>query len=153
MDTPHLPMVAASLNLTFVYLNSVDEAAIMEQWGRFGGIRMVWTPEYRRTTWKEWFTHVTSWQMDFPVSMIEGRASSPCLNCVGWQDMSFTVVRKIERPPLILTVLGGRTRAHLDNSSQGSSPYLNCVGWQDKPTVELSMVLDVALSGCHKSDA
>ena len=60
------------------------------------------------------------------MSLTEGRASSPCLNCVG-----------------------GRTRAHLDNSSQASSLYLNCVGWQDKPTVELSMVLDVALSGHH----
>ena len=60
--------------------------------------------------------------------------------------------RKIERPPLILTVLGGRTRAHLDNSSQASSPYLNCVGWQDKPTIELSMLLHVALSGCHNLD-
>ena len=39
----HLPMVAASLNLTFVYLNFVDEVAIMEQRSRFGGIRMVWT--------------------------------------------------------------------------------------------------------------
>ena len=75
------------------------------------------------------------------MSLTEGRASSPCLNCVGWQDTSLTVVRKIERPPLVLTVLGGRTRAHLDNSSQASSPYLNCVGWQDKPTVELPMVL------------
>ena len=83
------------------------------------------------------------------MSLTECQASSPCLNCMGWQDTSLTVVRKIERPPLILTVLGGRTRAHLDNSSQASSPYLNCVGWQDKPTVELSMVLDVALSGCH----
>ena len=62
------------------------------------------------------------------------------------------MVRKIERPPLILTVLGGRTRAHLDNSSQASSPHLNCIGWQDKPPVELSMVLDVALSGCHNLD-
>ena len=70
------------------------------------------------------------------MSLTEGRASSPCLNCVGWQDMSFTVVRKIERPPHILTVLGGRTRAHLDNSFQASYPYLNCIGWQDKPTVE-----------------
>ena len=86
------------------------------------------------------------------MSLTEGRASSPCLNCVGWQDTSLTVARKIERPPLILTVLGGRTRAHLDNSSQASSPYLNCVGWQDKPTVELPMVLQVALSGCHNLD-
>ena len=86
------------------------------------------------------------------MSLTEGRASSPCLNCVGWQDTSLTVVRKIERPPLVLTVLGGRTRAHLDNSSQASSPYLNCVGWQDKPTVELPMVLQVALSGCHNLD-
>ena len=99
----------------------------------------IFDPEYRRTTWiaeEEWFTDVTSRQMDFPLSMIKGPASSPCLNCVGWQDMSLTVVRKIEGPPLILTVLGGRTRAHLDNSSQASSPYLNCIGWQDKPTVE-----------------
>ena len=86
------------------------------------------------------------------MSLTEGRASSPCLNCVGWQDTSLTVVRKIERPPLILTELGGRTRAHLDNSSHASSPYLNCVGWQDKPTVELSMVLHVALSDCHNLD-
>ena len=86
------------------------------------------------------------------MSLTEGRASSPCLNCMGWQDTSLTVVRKIERPPLILTVLGGRTRAHLNNSSQASTPYLNCVGWQDKPTVELSMVLHVALSGCHNLD-
>ena len=86
------------------------------------------------------------------MSLTEGRASSPCLNCMGWQDTSLTIMRKIERPPLILTVLGGRTRAHLDNSSQASSPYLNCVGWQDKPTVELSIVLHVALSGCHNLD-
>ena len=86
------------------------------------------------------------------MSLTEGRASSPCLNCVGWQDTSLTVVRKIERPPLVLTVLGGRTRAHLNNSSQASSPYLNCVGWQDKPTVELPMVLQVALSGCRNLD-
>ena len=86
------------------------------------------------------------------MSLTEGRASFPCLNCVGWQDTSLTVVRKIKRPPLILTVLGGRTRAHLDNSSLASSPYLNCVGWQDKPTVELPMVLHVALSGCHNLD-
>ena len=75
------------------------------------------------------------WQDMCLTEMMEGQASSPCLNCMGWQDMSLTVVRKIERPPLILTVLGGRTRAHLDNSSQASSPYHNCVGWQDKPTV------------------
>ena len=29
---------------------------------------------------------------------------------------------------LILTVLGGRTWSHVDNSSPASSPYLNCVG-------------------------
>ena len=80
------------------------------------------------------------------MSLTEGRASSTCLNCVGWQ------VRKIERLPFISTVLGGRTRAHLHNCSQASSPYLNCVGWQDKPTVELLMVLHFALSGCHNLD-
>ena len=69
------------------------------------------------------------------MSLTEGRASSPCLNCLRWQDISLTVVKKIGCPPLILTVLGGRTRAHLDNSSQAPSSYLNCIGWQDKPTV------------------
>ena len=34
----HLPMVGASLNLTFVYLNFVDEAAIMEQYGNEVGL-------------------------------------------------------------------------------------------------------------------
>ena len=63
------------------------------------------------------------------MSETEGRASSPCLTCVGWWG-------KIELPPLTLTVLGGMTRAHLDNSSHAYSPYLNCIGWQDKPTVE-----------------
>ena len=48
------------------------------------------------------------------MSLTEGRASSPCLNCMGWQDMSLAVVSK----------------------DQASSPYLNCVGWQDKLTVE-----------------
>ena len=67
--------------------------------------------------------------MDFPVSMTEGPASPPPLS---WLHG----LVGLERPPLILTVLGGRTRAHLDNSSQASSPYLNCVGWQDKLTVE-----------------
>ena len=73
------------------------------------------------------------------MSLTEGRVSFLCLNCVGWQDWQdgrMTVVRKIERTPLILAVLGGRTRAHLDNSFQAFSPYLNCIGWQDKPTVE-----------------
>ena len=69
--------------------------------------------------------------------------------------MSLTVVRRIERLPLMLTVLGGRTRAHLNNSSQTSSPYLNCIGWQDKPTVEqlfcwwCFMLHFLAVSGCH----
>ena len=74
--------------------------------------------------------------------------TSPCLNCVGWQDILTVVLT--EHPPLILTVLGGRTRAHLDNSSQASSPYLYCVGWQDKVTVELSMAFWLSQSGqCH----
>ena len=37
MDTAIL-IVAASLNLTFVYLNFVDEAAIMEQYGNEVGL-------------------------------------------------------------------------------------------------------------------
>ena len=48
--------------------------------------------------------------------LVSGRASSPCLNCMGWQDTSLTVAKE-DRPPLILIVLGGRTRAHLDDPS------------------------------------
>ena len=66
--------------------------------------------------------------------------------------MSLTVATKIECPPLILTVLGGRTRAHLNNSSQASSSYLNCIGQADFKATALSMVIDVALSGCHNLD-
>ena len=50
--------------IPIIALDFVDEAAIFD-------------PEYRRTTWKEWFTDVTGRQIDFPVSMIEGRASPP----------------------------------------------------------------------------
>ena len=69
--------------------------------------------------------HVACQNHIFPLSpMVKDQASSPCLNCMGWQDTSLTMVRKIKHLPLILTVLGGRTRAHLDNSSQASSLIL-----------------------------
>ena len=76
----------------FVYLDFVIEAAIMEQYKNKVGLAAlewcdVFDPESRCTTWiadEEWFTDVTSRQMDFPVSMIEGRTSSPCLDCMGW---------------------------------------------------------------------
>ena len=71
------------------------------------------------------------------MSLTDGQASSTCLND-RWG--------KIERPPLILTVLGGRTRAHLDIFSQASSHYLNCIGWQDKPTS--SIVVGLCLLCC-----
>ena len=50
---------------TFVYLDSVIEAAIMEQYrNKVGLVAIKWCdvldPEYRCTTWKEWFTDVTS---------------------------------------------------------------------------------------------
>ena len=93
----------------------------------------IFDPDYRHSTWiggEEWITDVTHLVLDKwtsqwlsscggrssvllmfeymwwkDMSFTEGWASPPCLNCVGWQDMSLTVVRKIERPPLILTVL------------------------------------------------
>ena len=126
----------------------VDEAAIMEQRGRFGGIRMVWC------LWPGIQTSPCPWQkVECPPLVLTAwggrtwawqRDERPLLVVIAWDGRTC--------PPLILTVLGGRTRAHLDNSSQASSPYLNCVGWQDKPTLELSTVLDVALYGCHNLD-
>ena len=67
-------------------LHFVDKAAIMEQYGNELGLAALeWCDVFnRRTIWIEGLTAVTSQQMDLPVSMIEGRASSPCLDCMGW---------------------------------------------------------------------
>ena len=68
--------------------------------------------------------------------------SSPCLNCMGWQDTSLTVAKEDRASSPYLNCIGWQ-----DKSSSGwsfpmsggmaSSPYLNCVGWQDKLTVEV----------------
>ena len=51
------------------------------------------------------------WRNGAPVLVVmTSQASSPCLNCMGWQDTSLTVAKE----------------------DRASSPYLNCIGWQDK---------------------
>ena len=51
------------IKFAFVYLDFVDEAAIMEQRGRFGSIRMVWT---RNTDVSPGKNDVTSLVVDIP---------------------------------------------------------------------------------------
>ena len=54
------------------------------------------------------------------------RASSPCLNCVGWQDMSLTEGRASSP---CLDCVGWQDMRLV--SGRASSPCLNCMGWQD----------------------
>ena len=67
------------IKFAFVYLDFVDEAAIMEQRGRFGSIRMVLDPEYRRFTWKEWFNDVTNLILEKWSSSARGNDESSVL--------------------------------------------------------------------------
>ena len=60
------------IKFAFVYLDFVDEAAIMEQYGNEVGLAAlewcdVFDTEYRHSTWiadEEWFTDVTSLVVD-----------------------------------------------------------------------------------------
>ena len=69
------------------------------------------------------------------ISLTEDRASSPCLDCVGWQDMRL-VSGRASSP--CLNCMGWQdTSLTVAKEDRASSPYLNCVGWQDKLTVEV----------------
>ena len=64
------------------------------------------------------------------ISLTEDRASSPCLDCVGWQDMRL-VSGRASSP--CLNCMGWQdTSLTVAKEDRASSPYLNCVGWQDK---------------------
>ena len=69
------------------------------------------------------------------ISLTEDRASSPCLDCVGWQDMRL-VLGRASSP--CLNCMGWQdTSLTVAKEDRTSSPYLNCIGWQDKLTVEV----------------
>ena len=64
------------------------------------------------------------------ISLTEDRASSPCLDCVGWQDMRL-VSGRASSP--CLNCMGWQdTSLTVAKEDRASSPYLNCIGWQDK---------------------
>ena len=86
MDTAISPWLLW-IKFAFVYLDFVDQAAIMEQRGRFGSIRMVWTWNTGVSPGKSgsMMSLTSYWRNGAPVLVVmTSRASSPYLNCVGW---------------------------------------------------------------------
>ena len=64
------------------------------------------------------------------MSLTEDRASSPCLDCIGWQDMR--VVSGRASSPCLNCMGWQDTSLTVAKEDRASSPYLNCIGWQDK---------------------
>ena len=83
------------------------------------------------------------WRNGAPVLVVmTSRASSPYLNCVGWQDMRLTVAKKDRASSPYLNCIGWQDKSSSRwsfpmSGGMASPPYLNCVGWQDKLTVEV----------------
>ena len=86
MDTAISPWLLW-IKFAFVYLNFVDEAAIMEQYGNEVGLAAfewcdVLDPEYRRFTWiggEEWFNDVTNLILEKWSSSASGNDESSVL--------------------------------------------------------------------------
>ena len=75
------------IKFAFVSLDFVDEAAIREQRGRFGSIRMVWIWNTGVSPGKSgsMISLTSYWRNGAPVLVVmTSRVSSPYLNCVGW---------------------------------------------------------------------
>ena len=75
------------IKFAFVFLDFVHEAAIMEQGGRFGSIRMVWIRNTDVSPGKSgsMMSLTSYWRNGAPVLLVTtSGASSPYLNCVGW---------------------------------------------------------------------
>ena len=73
------------------------------------------------------------------ISLTEDRASSPCLDCVGWQDMRL-VLGRASSP--CLNCMGWQdTSLTVAKEDRASSPYLNCIGWQDKSSSRWSFLM------------
>ena len=122
----HLPLVALDqvrFCISQFCRRSGDHGAIRGR-GRFGSIRMVWIRNTDVSPGKSgsMMSLTSYWRNGAPVLVVmTSRASSPYLNCVGWQDMCLTETMKC----------------------RGSSPCLNCVGWQD-----ITLTEDRASSPC-----
>ena len=66
------------------------------------------------------------------MSLTEGWASSPCLDCVGWQDMSFAEMMEGRASSPCLNCVGWQDMCLTEMmEGQASSPCLKCMGWQD----------------------
>ena len=80
--------------------------------------------------------HCVGWQ---DITLTEDRASSPCLDCVGWQDMRL-VLGRASSP--CLNCMGWQdTSLTVAKEDRASSPYLNCIGWQDKSSSRWSFLM------------
>ena len=123
---------------------SGDHGAIREG-GRFGSIWMVWIQNTDVSPGKSgsMMSLTSYWRNGAPVLVVmTSRASSPCLNCMGWQDMSLTVAKEDRASSPYLNCIGRQDKSSSRwsfpmSGGMASSPYLNCVGWQDKLTVEV----------------
>ena len=72
------------------------------------------------------YLNCVGWQDMRLTEMMKCRASYPCLNCVGWQDISLTEGRASSP---CLDCVGWQDMRLV--SGRASSPCLNCMGWQD----------------------
>ena len=73
------------------------------------------------------------------ITLTKDRASSPCLDCVGWQDMRL-VLGRASSP--CLNCMGWQDRSlTVAKEDRASSPYLNCIGWQDKRSSRWSFLM------------
>ena len=116
----------------------------MEQRGRFGSIRMVWIRNTDVSSGKSgsMMSLTSYWRNGAPVLVVmTSRASSPYLNCVGWQDMCLTETMKCRGSSPCLNCVGWQDMSLTED--RASSPCLDCVGWQD-----MRLVLGRASSPC-----
>ena len=117
---------------------SGDHGAIREG-GRFGSIWMVWIQNTDVSPGKSgsMMSLTSYWRNGAPVLVVmTSRASSPCLNCMGWQDTSLTVAKEDRASSPYLNCIGWQDKSSSRwsfpmSGGMASSPYLDCVGWQD----------------------
>ena len=120
------------IKFAFVFCRwSGDHGAIRER-GRFGSIRMVWTQNTDVSPGKSgsMMSLTSYWRNGAPVLVVmTSPASSPYLNCVGWQDMCLTETMKCRVSSPCLNCVGWQDISLTEG--RASSPCLDCVGWQD----------------------
>ena len=142
----HLPLVALDqvrFCISQFCRRSGDHGAIRGR-GRFGSIRMVWIRNTDVSPGKSgsMMSLTSYWRNGAPVLVVmTSRASSPYLNCVGWQDMCLTETMKCRGSSPCLNCVGWQDMSLTED--RASSPCLDCVGWQD-----MRLVLGRASSPC-----